>query len=344
MRSSRIVHVVTCHAEGEVGDVIVGGVAPPPGDTVWEQARWIAQDGTLRNFVLNEPRGGVFRHVNLLVPPKDPRAQMGWIIMEPADTPPMSGSNSICVSTVLLDTGIVPMTEPVTRMVLEPPGGLIEVEAECRNGKAERITVRNVPSFADKLDAPLEVEGLGTLTVDTAYGGDSFVIVDAPRLGFTLTPDEAADLAAAGMRITRAADEQLGFVHPENPDWDHFSFCQIADPVRRDVDGVLGAANAVAIRPGKIDRSPTGTGCSARMAVLHTRGRMKVGDRFIGRSIIDTEFHCRIDAALDVGGKAGISPIISGRAWVIGTQQLMVDPDDPFQAGYRLSDTWPTDL
>ena len=131
--------------------------------------------------MLNEPRGGVFRHVNLLVPPKNPRAAMGFIIMEPEDTPPMSGSNSICVATVLLDSGIVPMTEPETRLTLEAPGGLIEVVAECRNGKAERITVTNVPSFADRLDAQLEVAGLGTLTVDTAYGGDSFVIVDARR-------------------------------------------------------------------------------------------------------------------------------------------------------------------
>lgn len=342
MRSSKIVHVVTCHAEGEVGDVIVGGVAPPPGATVWEQSRWIAADEGLRNFVLNEPRGGVFRHVNLLVPPKDPRAAMGWIIMEPADTPPMSGSNSICVSTVLLDTGIVPMQEPVTRMVLEPPGGLIEVEAECRNGKAERITVRNVPSFAAKLDAALEVEGNGTLTVDTAYGGDSFVLVDAASVGIEIRPENARALAEAGMRITKAANEQLGFRHPAN-DWSHISFCQFTDPVTVE-DGVLVGKNAVAIRPGKIDRSPTGTGCSARMAVLHARGVMKVGDRFVGKSIIDTQFHCRIDGALDIDGTPGISPIISGRAWVIGTQQLMLDPDDPFPAGYRLSDTWPTDL
>ena len=342
MRSSRIVHVVTCHAEGEVGDVIVGGVAPPPGDTIWEQSRWIAQDETLRNFVLNEPRGGVFRHVNLLVPAKDPRAQMGWIIMEPADTPPMSGSNSICVATVLLDTGIVPMSEPTTRLILEPPGGIVEIEATCRNGKAERITVRNVPSFADRLGAKLEVEGFGTLTVDTAYGGDSFVLVDAASVGLAIRPDHARALAQTGMRITKAANEQLGFKHPLNG-WDHISFCQFTDPVAVE-NGALIGKNAVAIRPGKIDRSPTGTGCSARMAVLRAKGELDIGDRFIGRSIIDTEFHCRIDRELEIGGRPGISPIISGRAWVVGTQQLMVDPDDPFQAGYRLSDTWPTDL
>ena len=342
MRSSKIIHVVSCHAEGEVGDVIVGGVAPPPGATVWAQSRWIAQDETLRNFVLNEPRGGVFRHVNLLVPPKDPRAQMGWIIMEPSDTPPMSGSNSICVATVLLDSGIIPMTEPVTRMVLEPPGGLIEVEAECRNGKAERITVRNVPSFAARLDAQIEVAGIGTLTVDTAYGGDSFVIVPAAAVGIEIRPENARDLAMAGMKITKAANEQLGFHHPAH-DWAHISFCQFTDPVVRE-NGVLVGKNAVAIRPGKIDRSPTGTGCSARMAVLRARGQMQPGDRFVGRSIIDTEFHCRIDHDLDVNGTPGISPIISGRAWIVGTHQMMVDPSDPFQAGYRLSDTWPVDL
>ncbi len=342
MRSSKVVHVVSCHAEGEVGDVIVGGVAPPPGQTVWDQSRWIAKDETLRNFVLNEPRGGVFRHVNLLVPPKDPRAQMGWIIMEPADTPPMSGSNSMCVATVLLDTGIIPMQEPVTRMILEPPGGLIEVEAECRDGKAERIRVRNAPSFADKLDVPIEVAGLGTITVDTAYGGDSFVLVDAAALGLELRPEQARDIARMGVKITEAANEQLGFRHPAN-DWGHISFCQITDPVQMR-DGVLWGRNAVAIRPGKLDRSPCGTGCSARMAVLHAKGRMKVGDRFVGTSLLETEFHCRIDGEVDLNGRRAISPIISGRAWVIGTQQLMVDPADPFQGGYRLSDTWPMDL
>src|SRR6056297_4336858 len=177
MRSTKTIHVISAHAEGEVGDVIVGGVLPPPGATVWEQSRWIARDQTLRNFMLNEPRGGVFRHVNLLVPPKHPEAQAAWIIMEPEDTPPMSGSNSICVATVLLDGGLVPMQEPRTHLVLEAPGGLVRVRADCRDGKAERIFVRNVPSFAQKLGACLEVEGVETLIVDTAYGGDSFVIV-----------------------------------------------------------------------------------------------------------------------------------------------------------------------
>jgi len=340
VRTSKAIEIVSCHAEGEVGDVIVGGVAPPPGDTLWAQSRFIASDQALRNFVLNEPRGGVFRHVNLLVPPKHPRAQMGFIIMEPEDTPPMSGSNSICVATVLLDTGIVPMTEPETRLILEAPGGLVEIVAQCRNGKAERITVTNVPSFADSLDAKLEVPGLGTLTVDTAYGGDSFVIVDADALGFQVVPDEARDLAETGIRITRAANEQLGFRHPTNPDWTHYSFCQIARPVETS-GGLLTAANAVAIQPGKIDRSPTGTGASARMAVLRARGQMQVGDRYLARSIIGSEFLGRIEADTTLGGKPAIIPSISGRAWISGKRTELLDPADPWPQGYKLSDTWP---
>jgi proline racemase len=339
MRSDRLVQIVSSHAEGEAGDVIIGGVAPPPGASIWEQAQFIAKDESLRKFVLNEPRGGVFRHVNLLVPPKDPRAHMGWIIMEPADTPPMSGSNSMCVSTVLLECGIVPMQEPVTRLILEPPGGLIEVEADCRNGKAERIRVRNHPSFADRLDVMLEVAGIGTIKVDTAWGGDSFVIVDASLLGLEIKPDQARDIAELGVRLTNAANEQIGFSHPVNG-WNHISFCQVTEPVHYRED-VLSGASAVAIQPGKIDRSPCGTGCSARMAVLHARGEMQVGDRFRGISIVGTEFDCVIDGEVDLAGRRAISPIISGRAWITGTHQHMLDPCDPFPTGYRLSDTWP---
>lgn len=340
MRTTKTVHIVGCHAEGEVGDVIVGGVAPPPGGTLWEQSRFIACDEKLRSFVLNEPRGGVFRHINLLVPPKDERADMGFIIMEPSDTPPMSGSNSICVATVLLDAGIIKMREPETKLVLEAPGGLVEVTATCHNGKAERITVRNVPSFADKMDALLEVAGVGTIRVDTAYGGDSFVIADAHALGFSLQPDEARDIAEMGIRITEAANEQLGFCHPVNTAWDHISFCQIAEPLRRE-DGAWTGRNAVVIRPGKIDRSPTGTGCSARMAVLHARGQLKVSEPYRALSLLGSEFRCRIAEEGSLAGRPAIVPEISGRAWITGTRIEMLDPADPWPEGYRLSDTWP---
>lgn len=339
MRSTKTIHVISAHAEGEVGDVIVGGVLPPPGDTVWEQSRWIARDQTLRNFVLNEPRGGVFRHVNLLVPPKHPDAQAAWIIMEPEDTPPMSGSNSICVSTVLLDAGLVPMQEPETHMVLEAPGGLVRVRAECRNGKAERIHVQNVPSFAAELDQELEVEGLGTLTVDTAYGGDSFVVVDATSLGFSLNESEAHDIAKLGVRITNAANDQLGFTHPENPDWRHISFCLFAGPLTDGPEGLTTGA-AVAIQPGKVDRSPTGTALSARMALLQARGVLKTGDRLTARSVIGSTFSGTIVSKTTVGGRPAIVPEISGRGWITGIHQHMLDPSDPWPEGYRLSDTW----
>ena len=342
MRTTQLIHVVGCHAEGEVGDVIVGGVAPPPGATLWEQSRFIAADGQLRDVVLNEPRGGVFRHVNLLVPAKDPAAAMGFIVMEPADTPPMSGSNAICVATVALETGILAMEEPETRFLLEAPGGPVEIAAACRNGKVEKVRLRNVPSFADRLDAPLEVEGLGTLRVDTAYGGDSYAIADARALGFALRPDEARDLAATGMRIVQAANEQIGFRHPERADWAHISFCQFAAPLEYR-EGVPHGRNAVAIRPGKIDRSPCGTGCSARLAALHAKGVLRAGDSFVGLSLIDSRFDCRIEGETTVGGRPAILPSLAGRAWITGMRQIMVDPDDPWPRGYRLADTWPDD-
>ena len=341
MRSTKIIHVVSCHAEGEVGDVIVGGVAPPPGETLWEQRNWIAKDQTLRNFVLNEPRGGVFRHVNLLVPAKHPDAQMGWIIMEPEDTPPMSGSNSICVATVLLDSGIVPMVEPITQMVLEAPGGLIHVRADCRDGKAQSITVQNLPSFVGELGRTLTVPGFGEILVDTAYGGDSFVVVDAARLGFSLDAPEAGRLAELGVQITNAANDQLTFHHPENSEWDHFSFCLFAGTLEREGNQLRTKA-AVSIQPGKIDRSPTGTALSARMALLHQSGQMEVGDTLTAKSIIGSEFRGKISATTMVGDKSAIIPEITGRAWITGTHQHMLDPDDPWPEGYRLSDTWPS--
>ncbi|WP_134680337.1 trans-3-hydroxy-L-proline dehydratase [Paracoccus ravus] len=339
MRSSKTIHVISAHAEGEVGDVIVGGVLPPPGDTIWEQSRWIARDQTLRNFVLNEPRGGVFRHVNLLVPPKHPEADAAFIIMEPEDTPPMSGSNSICVSTVLLDGGLIPMVEPETHLTLEAPGGLVRVRAECRNGKAERIFVQNLPSFAGDLDQKLEVEGLGTLTVDTAFGGDSFVIVDAEAMGFKLVEDEAHDIARLGVRITDAANAALRFRHPTLPEWKHFSFCLFAGPVTRGPEG-LRAGAAVAIQPGKVDRSPTGTALSARMAVLHSRGQMSESDRLTAVSVIGSTFEGRIAGTTTVGNIPAILPEISGRGWITGIHQHMLDPSDPWPQGYRLSDSW----
>ena len=335
------IEIIGCHAEGEVGDVIVSGVAPPPGDTIWEQSRWIAKDDRLRRFVLNEPRGGVFRHVNLLVPPVHPEADAAFIIMEPCDTPPMSGSNSICVATVVLETGIVPMTEPETEVVLEAPGGLVRAIAKCADGKVKSVRIHNVPSFVHKLDQAIEVEGTGTISVDTAYGGDSFAIVDAASLGFDLVPAEARQLAELGMKIVNAATAQVGFEHPTLPDWRHISFCLFASPIA-EKDGDLTTRHAVAIRPGKIDRSPTGTGVSARLAVLHARGRIRNDQRLVARSIVDSIFVGRIESETVVGETSAIIPSIEGRAWTTGRKELWCDPDDPWPEGYRIADTWPS--
>ena len=201
------------------------------------------------------------------------------------------------------------------------------------------VKFNNVASFVDRLDVDLEIPGFGTHKVDTAFGGDSFVLIDAASLGFGIVPDEAADLARVGVEVIKAANEQLGFSHPE-VDWNHISFCQFTGELEKTETGFKGK-NTVAIRPAKLDRSPTGTGCSARMAVLHAKGRMKVGDTYLARSVIGSEFHCSIHAEAKVGDRGAIVPSIRGRGWITGTHQHTVDPSDPWPLGYRLSDTWP---
>ncbi len=340
--TSRVVHVVHVHAEGEVGDVVVGGVAPPLGASLWDQSRFIATDDSLRQFLLNEPRGGVFRHYNLLVPPKNPAADMGFIIMEPADTPPMSGSNAICVATVLLETGIVPMHEPVTDLVLEAPGGLVQVRAECLDGKVTSVTLQNLPSFVVHEQVFIDVNGYGSVEVTTAFGGDSFVMTRASALGFELVPSEAAELVRFGMLLRSAANEQLEFIHPLLSEWKHYSFAYLTGELERNDLGELTSTNVCVINPGKLDRSPTGTGVSALMAVMHSKGLMSVGDSFIGRSIIGSEFTGRIVSQTQVGDIPAIIPTISGQAYIYGTSQFYVDPHDPWPLGYRVADTWPS--
>jgi proline racemase len=334
------IQIVNCHAEGEVGDVIVGGVEPPSGATIALQAAWIQQDQALRRYILNEPRGGVFRHANLLVPPVHPDADIGFIIMEPEDTPLMSGSNSMCVATVVLETGIVPMVEPTTTVVLEAPAGLVTAVARCANGKVTQVTIENVPSFASQRDVFLEVEGLGSVRVDTAFGGDSFVMVDAADIGIPIEPSRARQLADIGSAITKAANLQLRFHHPSAA-WDHFSFCQIAEPPLVAEDGVLEMTNTVVVEPGKLDRSPTGTGVSARMALMSAQGTMAVGDTLRMRSVIGSTFVGTIAADVEVEGTPAIVPRITGRAWRTGTSTLQLDPSDPWPLGYRVADTWP---
>ena len=339
MRSTKIINIISCHAEGEVGNVIVGGVPDPPGESILQKSNWIDQDQRLRKFVLNEPRGGVFKHINLLVPPKNKKASFGFIIMSPEHNAPMSGSNSICVATVLLDSGMIPIKEPETTFFLEAPAGLIEVKAYCNNNKAEKIEIKNVTSFAEKIDTHLEVQGIGTIKVDIAFGGDSFVIVDAKSIGFEIVPNEAREISEIGTKIKSAANDQIKFQHPIQSAWNKITFCQFTLPVLKK-NGILYGKNTVVIEPGKLDRSPYGTGCSARMAVLFAKKEMKIGDFFQGISIIDSKFDCKIFKKTKIANIDAISPIISGRGWITGTHQLFCDPEDPWPEGYRLTDTW----
>jgi trans-L-3-hydroxyproline dehydratase len=260
--------------------------------------------------------------------------------MEPTEYPPMSGSNTICVATVLLETGMVALREPETTLRLEAPAGVVEVTASCRDGRVESVELTNVPAFADRLDAPLEVDGLGAITVDVAYGGMWYAIADAHALGFAIEPSEARALCEVGERIRTAAREQLPCVHPENSDIAGVSIVQVAEPWR----GIGEVTrNAVVIAPGRLDRSATGTGLSARMATLHARGLMRAGDTMTHASPIGSTFDGRIVAETTVGGRPAIVPAIRGSAWITGITQVFVDADDPFPEGYLLSDTWPGD-
>ena len=340
-RSSRpVLTVVGCHAGGEIGNVVVAGVEPPPGETVFEQMAAIRADDSLRKLLLHEPRGSVAVHSNIVLPSKRVDCAFGYVIMEPTEYPAMSGSNTICVATVLLETGMVEMVEPVTKVRLEAPGGPIDVTAGCRDGKVEWVEFENVPCFAARIDAPLEVAGLGTLTVDIAFGGMWYAIADARSLGFSLEPSEARDLSRVGELIRVAAREQLRCVHPTNPGIADVSIVQIAEPWRG-----VGAVtkNAVVVAPGRLDRSATGTGLSARIAALHARGLMHVGDSMTHASVIGSTFDGRIVREVDLAGTPAIVPAIRGTAWITGVTKVLVDPTDPFPEGYLLSDTWPGD-
>jgi proline racemase len=340
MRVKRMLTVVGCHAGGEVGNVVVGGVTPPPGKTVYERMEALRADDSLRRLLLREPRGSVAVHANLIVPSLRDDCAAGYIIMEPTEYPAMSGSNTICVATVLLETGMIEMREPETTFSLEAPGGVVEITARCEGGKCESVELLNVPSFAGRLDAPLEVDGLGTVTVDVAYGGMWYAIADSRALGFSLEPSEARDLCTVGEAIRAAARGQLPCRHPVNPDIAGVSIVQIAEPWR----GVGAVSkNAVVVAPGRLDRSATGTGLSARMAVLHARGLIGVGDVMMHASLLGSTFEGRVVSETTAGGQPAIVPAIRGSAWITGISQIVVDPTDPFPEGYLLTDTWPGD-
>jgi proline racemase len=349
-----MIQAIDLHAAGEPGRVIIGGVPDVPGRTMFDKMMWLQtnNDG-LRQRMLREPRGYPAANCNLILPPTDPEAQAGYVIMEQVEYPGMSGTNTICVVTALLETGMITMQEPVTDLTLESPAGLIRVRAECVGSKVRSVTFRNVPAFATHLDTPIDVPQLGTVVVDVAYGGMFYVIADAVRLGFRLTPDEGADLTRVTEMIKAAAAEQLPVVHPEQPGFAGITIGQLSGPAH---DARNSGRNAVTVSTGAldwrkpstwtgvIDRSPCGTGTSAKMAVLHAKGQLKVGEDFRHEGILGTVFTGRLIEETTVGagaaGRKAVVPTITGTAWITGFASYVVDPEDPFPNGYTVGDIW----
>lgn len=340
MPFSRSLTVVGCHAEGEVGDVITGGVLDVPGKTMQEKlVHMSTKKNHLRQLLLNEPRGRASMNTNLILPPCDPRADAGFLIMESEEYAPMSGSNIICTTTVLLETGMIPMKEPITEIALDTAAGLVTVIAECEAGKCKTVEFNNVPSFVLELGFKVPVPGLGEVTVDIAYGGMMYVLVDAASLGLRVDNQESPRLVEVAERIKRAVEAAYTPIHPENDGITGFSVLAFTEPVKIE-KGCKTSVNAVVVSPGRFDRSPCGTGTSARLAVLHARGQIKAGEIFKHRSILGTEFISRIRGTATVGKYPAVLPTVKGRAWITSFKQVVLDSTDPFPEGFRLGDQW----
>lgn len=349
-RLAAAVEAVDAYAAGEPGRVIVGGVPDVPGATMFDKMTWLHAEGDdLRRRMLREPRGYPAANCNLILPSANPAADAGYVIMEQVEYPGMSGTNTICVATVLLETGMLPMTEPVTDLTLESPAGLIRVRADCAGGKVRAVTFRNVPSFATHLDTPVEVPHLGTVVVDVAYGGMFYAIAEAEPLGFRLTPDEGRDIVRVSEMIKAAAAEQLPVAHPQQPGFAGITIAQLSGPPH---DRANHGRNVVTVSTGKIDwekpstwtgaidRSPCGTGTSARMAVLHARGELGLDEDFRHEGILGTVFTGRLVEETRVGATSAVVPTITGSAWITGFASYVVDPEDPFPEGFTVGDIW----
>ena len=336
-----IIEIYNTHCCGEIGDVIVAGDIKLEGETIFEQSKYLFENKKLRNFVLNEPRGGVFKHCNLIVNPKNKEASAGFIIMEPEDNPPMSGSNSICVATVLLEKNLIKSTEPFTSFTLEAPGGLISIKAEVKNKITKSVEIENLPSFVDLMDVKLKTKNYGEIIVSTVFGGDTFIICNARDFNLTIEPKNAKKFVEISKEIIKIANQEFGFSHPTISSLDYISFCQFIEPVKVNSSQQKEGWNTVCIRPGKLDRSPCGTGTSARLALMKEKNEIDVNEVFISRSIIGSTFETKIKEEVISNGKKMIKPLIKGSAFITGKQELYVSKNDPFPEGYRLNDTWP---
>ena len=340
MPFSRTLTVVGCHAEGEVGDVITGGVLDVPGNTMYDKlVHFLNEKDNIRQLLLNEPRGRCSMNTNLILPPCDPRADAGFLIMESEEYAPMSGSNTICTATVLLETGMVPMKEPITQLTLDTAAGLVTVEAECEGGKCKSVAFDNVPAFVFELDYQVLVPGLGEVSVDIAWGGMMYVLVAAASVGLKVESRYSTQLVEIGERIKRAVQATYTPVHPVNPKIKGVSILAFTEPLVEE-NGCKAAVNTVVVSPGRFDRSPCGTGTCARLAVLHARGQLAEGEVFKHRSIIGTEFTSHIRGTTRVGGYKAVLPTVAGRAWITSFKQVVLDSSDPFPEGFRVGDQW----
>ena len=350
MHLAKKITAVDAHACGEPGRVITGGVSDVPGATMFEKMQYLEQhaDG-LRKRMLREPRGYPAMNCNVILPPTSPEADAGFVIMEQTEYPAMSGSNTICVTTVLIETGMVPVQEPVTELTLEAPAGLIPVRADVSNGKVTNVTFENVPAFAAHLDATVVVPTLGPVQVDVGWGGMFYVIADADALGVQLVPEEGREIARLGEMIRAAAVEQLPVVHPENPDIHGISISQISGPATHP-DAHLKNAVVVSTGTGEwdkphtwggaLDRSPCGTGTCAKMAVLHAKGQLGLNEDFCHESVLGTLFTGRLIRKAKVGDYDAVVPTLSGRAWITGYADYVIDAEDPFPEGFTVGDIW----
>jgi proline racemase len=350
MRLDRVITAVEVHAGGEPGRVIVGGVHDVPGDTMLVKRDHLAQHGArLRRLMLREPRGYPALCANVLLPPTNAEADAGFVIMEQAEYPAMSGSNTICTATVLINEHLVAVTEPITELTLEAPAGLIRVRAEVRDGRARSITFENVPAFVHRLDVAVEVPDVGAVSVDVAWGGMWYALTDASALGFRLTPDEGRDIVRIGEMVKAAAREQIPVAHPEQPALSGISIIELTGPPS--VPGA-DAKNTVVVSSGQLDwsrpasftgvldRSPCGTGTCARMAVLHARGELAIGQDFVHEGILGTTWTGRLLRETEVGPYPAVVPQLTGSAWITGRTQYVVDEDDPFPDGFTVGDLW----
>ncbi|MCF1462133.1 proline racemase [Agrobacterium vitis] len=338
MRWKRMMQLLDVHCEGEIGKVAIGGVPKIPGDTVADQLHWLNTDPKgreLRHFLVLEPRGAPIGSVNLLLPAKDSRADAAFIILQPDQAHASSGSNSICVTTALLESGMIEMQEPETVVMLETAAGLVKAVAQCREGHCDSVTLTMVPSFVHELDVQIATESWGEIRFDLAYGGVFYALVDVGQLGLTIEPGNARRLVEAGMLLKSEINQRIQVVHPDIPAISGVAYVMFRD---EDPDGAVRTCTTM--WPGRVDRSPCGTGNSANLATLHARGRVKPGDSFLSRSIIGSQFTVGLQGLTTVAGRSAVIPTITGRGFTYGIHQVALDAFDPLGGGFVLTDVW----